>query len=403
MIYLAKVMTSLDPTKTGKVYVGSEELQVTSKPWLEVIYTTPYHSPHDRGGIHAPPVKGAEILIYKHPLFNQYYYLCTVVGGGEKKVSKSISTDDEVRTTPIVDKSNYQDLTNMVMAFKNAVDAGLEINTKRSAFNFINKAVVKTIRYLVGADASPEVQSARVENGLGDFLRITGQPKSAVTDAPLMPWRTLTSWLFGDIRLTSNRGDIYIKIDNGKDLTLENLSAGQHGASGKLGKKQGNVNIFSYHKNIHIAAKSQSSPIQGDRSGGRVVIETANSNVILTRQAITIRMKGGSSIQVTQDGVFIDGNSGPVTLTGETVNIEGTNSINLKSQQVNIAGQTVNINSAGALGIDGLPIALNSGASTGGASQAASNIESNRTPTPAVNTDESEYPYGCRFWRWWGP
>lgn len=416
MIYTAKVGSNFDFTRTGKVKVECKALDLTN---LEVIYTTPYHS-NWKGGIFAPPAEGSEILIHVDDTTGLAYYLSTVIAS--PRITKKYQSPDpkNIRNRPIVNSSElYQNGAPGSMTFKNDQKDGLQIDQKRSDDRIITKTILNSGKKAVRLDSSPEVDCVRIENGHGDYLKLTGLPESSI-GVPTPPKRSLEARTFLNQNFVSDRGGIDLMINDGKDIVIENRSSGFFSMGSIFGPRSGNVNLFTKFKNINLIAKAPVYvPLEGLQQGGKIFLETANSSVVVSRTGVTIRLNtlptapgaaiagvGGPKIEVKTNGeILIDAGGshtippsvgGRIKIRGgdlsfiadRTITMTAPVAINLQSTgQINVNGTNVNVD--GTTGIF-----LNSNLSTPAIAAAATARSLIDIP---VNVTPNEYPLGTKF------
>lgn len=413
MIYTAKVLSNFDFTRSGKVKVQCKELLLNS---LDVIYTTPYYA-NWKGGIFSPPAEGSEILIHYNQSTRLAYYLSTVIAN---PVANTKDQNNNTREDPIINSTQlYQDGAPGSMTFKNDQKDGLQIDTKKAKDRIISKTVLNSGKKALRLDSSPEVDCVRLENGHGDYLKITGLPESSI-GIPTPPKRSLEARTFLNQNFVSDRGGIDLMINDGKDIVIENRSSGFFSMGSIFGPRSGNVNLFTKFKNINLIAKAPVYvPLEGLQQGGKIFLETANSSVVVSRTGVTIRLNtlpttpgaaiagvGGPKIEVKTNGeILIDAGGshtippsvgGRIKIRGgdlsfiadRTITMTAPVAINLQSTgQINVNGTNVNVD--GTTGIF-----LNSNLSTPAIAAAATARSLIDIP---VNVTPNEYPLGTKF------
>jgi len=419
MIHLAKVISNFDFTRTGKVRVQCKELDLNQ---LEVIYTTPYYS-NWKAGIFAPPAEGSEILIHVDQSTGFAYYLSTVIASPIITKKYQSPDPDNRRLNPVINVSQlYQDGSPGSMTFKNNQKDGLQIDSKRATDRIINKTVLNSGKKALRLDSSPEVDCVRLENGHGDYLKITGLPESSI-GIPSPPKRSLEARTFLNQNFVSDRGGIDLMINDGKDITIENRSSGFFGMSSIFGPRSGNVNLFTKYKNINLIAKAPPYvPIESLQHGGKIFLETANSSVVVSRTGVTIRLNtsvigtppagaaiagvGGPKIEVKTTGEILIDAGGTHTIppsTGGLIKIRGGDLALIADRTITLtAGTAINLQSVGQINVngtnvnvDGLAgIFLNSNLSSPAVAAAATVRSLLDIP---VNITPSDYPLGTKF------
>lgn len=430
MIYTGIVKSSFDLDRSGKVYAECRDLgyfpcKVTVKnnipkvegKCLRLLYTTPYFMP-GKGGHFNPPADNAEILIFKDQLKNKHYYLSTIIN--MDGVSKKKDEKDLPEETMIDQLELYEDAVPGAATFKNLNNDGLGIYYKRSESRYINKTTLRSGKKELSLDSSPEVDCVKLSNGHGDYLKISGLPESAAgIIGP--PKRALEARTFLNQNFVSDRGGVDLTVMDGKEITLENRSSGFFSWAGLFGPRSGNINLFSKYKNINISAKAPFYvPTEGPNSGGKVMIETGNSQVTVSRDGVTIRMNtsippgpgaviagpGNPRIEVKATGDIVIDAGGPfstIPTAGGTLTLKAGN-IELLATNVTIgaaatlttnAATVTTINSGGAVNIDGALVNLNSGAAATAGPAAVTAAAA--VPEFPVNITPSEYPTATKY------
>ena len=404
MIYKGKVMTSADVTRTGIVHVEELSLGYSYPNYLEVLYVSPYFEP-TKGGQFSPPIEGSKILFYYDNFNRKGYYLGTVVADAEPSDVPTPTKDPEVDPARY-----YEDAAPATREFKGNAGDGLEIISRMSKFRYVDRVRLNSGTKQILLDSSPESDCVKISNGNGDYIQLNNVAESSI-GIPLFVEQSIEMMAHGGISLDADAGRIDIALNDGADITLENTSTGINSLNFPYGPRCGNINLFSANKNIHIScAAGAFVPKEGVNSGGKIFIDTGNSELQVTRDAVTIRMNPlgtaaaadirKPSIEVTPNGIFIDaGILGAITFTGATINLNATDSINMQAPTINSLGaESVNITSPANVNVDGVAaIHLNSGLSLQGTSQGAATIAANITPIPPVNITPSEYPLKTRF------
>lgn len=405
MIYKALIKSEVDLTRSGSVWVEIPELGYTHPNLFSVQYVSPFYQP-GKGGQFTPPSEGAKILVFVDPINNRGYYLGTVVAD---EVDALIPY--EATTQPEVDpKTYYEGASPATKEFKGNGGDGLEIVSRKSKERYVDRVRLNSGRKQILLDSSPESDCVKISNGNGDYIQLNSVAESSL-GIPLFIEQSIEMKAHGGIFLDSDSGKIELALNEGGDITLENTSTGVMSLNFPYGPRCGNINLFSANKNIHIScAAGAFVPKEGVNSGGKIFIDTGNSELQVTRDAVTIRMNPlgtapaadirRPSIEVTPNGIYIDaGLLGAISLNGATINLNATDSINMQAPTVNTLGaESVNITSPANVNIDGVAaLHLNSGLSLQGTGQATATITSNITPIPPVNITPSEYPLKTRW------
>lgn len=406
MIYKGFIKSEVDMTRTGVVWVEIPDLGYLHPNLLAVQYVSPYFQP-GKGGQFTPPCEGSQILVFINPANNRGYYLGTIVADE----IDALLPNEEATSQPEVDpKRYYEDISPAVKEFKGNGGDGLEITSRKSTFRYVDRVRLNSGNKQILLDSSPESDCVKISNGNGDYIQLNNVAESSI-GIPLFIEQSIEMMAHGGISLDADGGRIDIALNEGGDITLENTSTGAMSLNFPYGPRCGNINLFSKNKNIHLScAAGAFVPTEGINSGGKIFIDTGNSELQVTRDAVTIRMNPlgtapaadirRPSIEVTPNGIYIDaGLLGAITLNGATINLNATDSINMQAPTVNTLGAaSVNITSPANVNIDGVAaLHLNSGLSLQGTGQATATITSNITPIPPVNITPSEYPLKTRF------
>lgn len=406
-IYTAQVKSSLDVARMGIIQITcTDEPRAT-----EAYYTTPYHKPFRTGGMFAIPAENSNILIAFDDKNLKAYYLSTIIDADEagkaNNVAKSLvqvvanpvaaaatgplgfltkpllnKVADKLFKTPIVGDQTklYEGFAPAVMKFKNDEDNGLSITDKNAKKYMVNETRLNSGGKYLSLNSSPEIDCVHLDNGHGDFLKITGMPQSAV-GLPPDPKRSLQAKTFLSQEFVSDRGGIDLRVVEGKDINIENDSTGFMSVGGVGGFRSGNVNIFSKWKNIRLAAKGFIFP---PNVGGQIILETALSKIFTTN--LGIAMKAG--LPVVGASLEMDAATGTVVIKNTISKIIMTNigislRCGLASIELTPAGV---INLTAPLGINLITPGINTTSQSLGFSPGAVNIGG---PTSIVNIQGS--------------
>lgn len=426
----AQVTSNVDVSRTGLIQIScQDEPSIT-----EAHYTTPYHRPYFNGGVFAIPAEKSMVLIAYNSSKKKAYYLSTIIDEEEIETSGA-ALDGKLFERPLVGLQNklYEGFAPAVMKFKNDEDNGLTITDKNAKKYMVNETRLNSGGKILSLNSSPEIDSVLLDNGHGDFVKLTGMPQSAV-GLPPDPKRSLQAKTFLSQEFVSDRGSVDLRVLEGKDVTIENDSTGFMSVNGFGGFRSGNINIFSKWKNIRLAAKGLLVP-----NGGQIILETALSKIWATN--IGIALKAGilpqaslemdanlgniilkntlSRLVMTNTGISlrsgtasieINGLTGQITLVSPLPLNLVTPAINTTSQSINMAPGRVNIGSPAsivnilglAVNIDGENgIFLNSGyalaASLGNFTPPSLSVPTSLGATPIVPTIDAEYPSGSKY------
>lgn len=396
-IYTAQVKSTLDLARMGIIQVACEdEPKIT-----EAYYTTPYHRPFTTGGMFAIPAERSNILIAFDEKTSKAYYLSTIIDSPQIDVAASIITDSVTQLTPpniasaflgnvakkvfksplVGDQTKlYEGFAPAVMKFKNDEDNGLSITDKNAKKYMVNETRLNSGGKYLSLNSSPEIDCVQLDNGHGDFLKITGMPQSAV-GLPPDPKRSLQAKTFLSQEFVSDRGGIDLRVVEGKDINIENDSTGFMSVFGVGGFRSGNVNIFSKWKNIRLAAKGFIFP---PNIGGQIILETALSKIFTTN--LGIAMKAG--LPVVGASLEMDAATGTVIIKNTISKIIMTNlgiSLRCGLASIELTPQGT-INLTAPLGINLITPGINTTSQSLGFSPGAVNIGG---PTSIVNIQGS--------------
>lgn len=308
IIYTAQVTSNMDPARAGYVQIFCQDEPRAT----EAIYTTPFYKAHTNGGFFAAPVENSNILIAFDPKTSKAYYLSTVMETVETFADNYKSEQStKLRETPIIKDQQelYEGWGPASVILKNEEENGLRITDRNAKKYMVNETRLNNEGKILSLNSSPEIDSVLLDNGHGDYLKITGMPESAV-GLPPEPKRSLQAKTFLSQEFTSDRGGIDIRVVEGKDITIENDSTGFMSLGGVGGIKSGNVNIFSRWKNVRLAAKGV-LPLAPDFSGGKVILETAVSKTLLTNNGITLKT---GRTPLNNSEIELDSNTGNIIL-----------------------------------------------------------------------------------------
>lgn len=362
-LYKAQVGSTLDFTRHGVVQV-----KCADEPKIkEAIYASPYYKAYSKGGVFAPPALNSTILVAYDSKKNKAYYVTTILEDGEEfyddkfpSPETGFTAENAFRTTPVVANPNelYQDLAPATMTFKNDEDNGLAITNRNSPTRMVNETTLNNGRKHLSLMSSPESDGVVLDNGHGDWIRINGVPKSAVGLPPTGARNVQIKSLLGQ-HYVSHMGGIDMCVTDGKDINIQNTSTGWWTLGGLFGPRSGNVNLFSKYATVRLSAKGVEPTPQ---DGGSVLIETATANVLVSNNAITIRMDSGGEIEINgTNGAITLTSLSAITLDAPKISLNAADSIDMTAESINIGNgdtKTVNIYSSEVVNIDG-PDALN--------------------------------------------
>lgn len=469
-IYTAQVKSTLDLARMGIIQVACEdEPKIT-----EAYYTTPYHRPFTNGGMFAIPAERSNILIAFDEKTSKAYYLSTIIDSPQVDVAVDIATNLTTQLTPpnigtvfansfmgnvakkvfkspiVGDQTKlYEGFAPAVMKFKNDEDNGLSISDKNAKKYMVNETRLNSGGKYLSLNSSPEIDCVQLDNGHGDFLKITGMPQSAV-GLPPDPKRSLQAKTFLSQEYVTDRGSLDLRVVEGKDITIENDSTGFMSVGGVGGLRSGNINIFSKWKNIRLAAKGSIFPptiagqiiletalskifttnlgiaiktglpllgasLEMDAAAGTIILKNSISKVVMTNAGISLRC-GLASIELTPAGTIslvaplgINLITPGINTTSQSLGFaEGIVNIGSPASIVNIQGSIINMNGIASVNIDGTEgIFLNTGLGTAGVAATGALTIPFTAPTPAnpaslgvapiLPTVDAEYPSGSKF------
>ncbi|MGL5785021.1 MAG: type VI secretion system Vgr family protein [Alphaproteobacteria bacterium] len=147
----------------------------------------------------------------------------------------------------------------------------------------------------------------------------------------------------GNLSTTLHRGDVALLIKHGDQTTT--LEAGNH----ELTLKKGNRTV-RVHGDDHVTVTSGNVSI--DVKGGDILVHTSGHETHKVGRNMKLSIGGNLDIQATgkihmdaKMGIKLVGNAGGVNISGLTVGIQGTTTVNINAKAlVGIKGAFVNIN-----------------------------------------------------------
>ena len=309
MIYLARVLDTAGYNGTRfsaeVVERNGDDVTVVSDP-ITVNYTSPFWSKLE-GGFYATPKEGSLILISE--IENDGYYFL-------KSVVDYYSLAKEGR---LVNDRGYP----MKISLKGDLGAGFEVfeHFTKNVHNIRARMITGGGKKVELVD-SPGVDHINIDNGMGDYLRLTTKPKSGV----LSSVRSFLVKVWGNITLIAKVGGILLNVTEGGNIDLINNSKGKYAASDADKPKHGNINLQSKNADVNLytqgkegrifieclnKASGEKNVIQFKTHGSKSIIRLESAGSLELVAADNINMNAGG--QVLINGASIDFQSGNPT------------------------------------------------------------------------------------------
>jgi len=332
-IYLGKVVSNKDVTHSGRLSAYIEEY---SSDIVEVTYTSPFYSKNS-GGMIALPEVGTDILVYHLDSNNAFYYISTVVdhnSSSEKDPRSSILKNWKI----IADKYVFKDKDiPQVITFTDPFNNGMRISST-FAKKFISSKVelISQAGKKVLISDSPKANFIKIRNEHGDGITITSKENPTLSD------RAILMKSNGPQMFTVFESEMDLRVIDGRDINIENLSTGINGLS--PGQKSGNVNVRSKHSDITLHSEGSDGRIFIITPKARIQIQADGSVMI---EALNVQIKSDTSISmdspvismhtqsfnlIADASIAMQGGATVSILSPGVVSIDGTTALQLNSQ-----------------------------------------------------------------------
>lgn len=349
------VEDNADTSKSGIIYFKDKD---TNEGNLQMKYSSPYFM-RNEGGVIAIPEVGSEILYIEDISTNTFHYLTTIVD--EPTTIGVINTDI---INPLIanrDRIYSKEGVPQAICFKDANNAGLTVSNLSDKKDGIQCRVeLRSMgNHRLVLSENPSDDAVLIKNSDGDGIRVT-------TRSDYAPANSIISYSRGPQWNTVSESEYNINVVNGRDITIQNDSFGDHAPRNKP-RQAGNINLVTTYRDINLFAEG------GDGDGGNIFITTAKNTIQITA-AGEVKIFSGGDINIFSD---------------TNINIKATNNLNLEGKNVNIkssdgatqikSDSTIKIQSAGEAAIKGSTIQLNNPGDAG--------VSFNGIPIPDRATD----------------
>ena len=309
MIHLARVTDTayfggakFQAEKVSRRADGS--LEVLSTP-LNVTYTTPFWSPAE-GGFYGVPKEGSLVLISEVEN-DGYYFLKAVVDYPSLHAYNRKVVNSEGFPTSLHLKGDF--------------GGGLEIleHFTKTAHNIKTRLVTGGGKKVELVD-SPGLDHINIDNGMGDFIKLTRKPQSGILSSA----RSLLAKVWGSISFVAKVGSIFLHVTEGGNIDLINNSKGEKASSPSNAKRHGNVNLQSKNADVNLYAQGKE---------GRIFIECLNKasgekNVIQFKthgSKSIIRLESAGSLELVAAENINMNAGGQVLINGASIDFQGGN------------------------------------------------------------------------------
>lgn len=309
MIYLARITDTgqgkgtsfqvelVDVNKEGKIIPTSNvfSIQNTSPFWSKA-----------QGGFYAVPKEGSLALICKLE-DGGFYFLKSVVD-----YNQALRNDEKV-----VNERGYPSK----ISLKGDLGGGLEVleHFTKTAHNIKTRLVTGGGKKVELVD-SPGLDHINIDNGMGDFIKLTRKPQSGILSSA----RSLLARVWGSISFVAKVGSIFLHVTEGGNIDLINNSKGEKASSPSNAKRHGNVNLQSKHADVNLYTKGKE---------GRIFIECLNKesgekNVIQFKthgSKSIIRLESAGSLELVAAENINMNAGGQVLINGASIDLQGGN------------------------------------------------------------------------------
>jgi len=320
-VLVAKVHKNADARETGiiKVLTGEE----ISQP-LDVYYTSPYAGRASHGMVAGIPEEGDEILIIKPNNSENWFYLGSLWQSQEYAhlYDTEIPTEGPATNNPDEPRAKGKTFPDdkmykhrgipMRYFWKSPLGHKITLsdsqnNEERATYLQLASGKGKTITL----DDSPGVDAIIMGNEHGGHIKVS-------TDGIVGKGQGSESIQVeckGSILLQSNEDDITIKVLDGKDINIINMSNGTKKDPNFPEVDNGSINIHSQYQNINLSVAAPDGEINiraaGDTGVINVIAEGDNSNLNL-RSENTLSLSSKNKLNISSDSDDIDITSGGI-------------------------------------------------------------------------------------------
>lgn len=318
-ICLGQVFDVHDFMQRGVFFVYAKE--VSENP-VEVTYVTPYASQHEAGMV-AIPEEGTSVLIVLPENSSKWYYMGATYEPSVQRGTEKILKENQYLPDKNIYRARGRPQKVLLKDTKgNQLTLSSEYNPKFS--NIKAELASSKGKKLILSD-SPTFDSVLLRNEHRDGLKITA------TADNVSPARSIELECKGPQKIISRNSEIEIRVNDGREVTIENLSTGIKNDPA-FPEQFGNINVISHNKDINLTTKGLTGKIFIDALGpeGHIQIDSAGTVTIWADRAVKIK---GATIDIKADqDVNIE--------AGGSMNIKAGGTLTLQGSQSNIGGDS---------------------------------------------------------------
>lgn len=324
-ICVADVVSCFDVEQRGIFLAYSKDVHDVP---FEVTYVTPYAVQNEAGFV-AVPEEGTTILVCQPENAQKWFYLgSTFERSMEQGTNKILDTTYRYPDKTITRARGRPQKVILQDIKGNKLTLSSEYNPK---YVNIKAQLESSLGKKLTLSDSPDKNCIMLKTEHGDGLKITSRP-DVVSAA-----RAVELESKGPHTYISRESSIDLRINDGKDITLENKSTGIR-VDPTAPLEFGNINLVSENRDINLTTKGFAGRIFLDSlgAGGHIQLDSEGSITIWATGAVKIKC---GSLDIKSD---------------TSVNIEAGTNLSLKAANaVNIQGNTTNVGGDTTVSIEG--------------------------------------------------
>jgi len=310
-IYIGTVLSRVDELAVGKLSVRIDGLSDNSKDGKPVQYTTPYGG-NNHAGFGAIPEKGTRVLVCKPVNDPNFYYFGSVVEPSYTQLVKDRGNMYPFGATSLLGYNPHEykfsripQTYGMTSPMKNSILLKDSRNSEADDKGVVLKA---SGGQMIKLDDSSANDCIMIKNKSGEaHIKIQNNIAGGLQGP-----QGINIKCVGTLNLETKSSQINMKVIDGKDLTIENLSTeGQHVNDND--RKTANIYINTTRGDVMITSKNKHGGVYVDSEGSNSVVQ--------------VRSQGKAQIYAAKGINMYSAND--INIKGKDVNIQSTGRINL--------------------------------------------------------------------------
>jgi hypothetical protein len=297
-IKIGVVESNFDVLEQGKLYVVIDDIDPNKG--IEVQYSSPYLA-GNKGGFIAIPEVGVPVIVCKPSEQSQWFYLATVVESVARYMGQTGNKSQDNQDWIPEGHKNYVFAGHpQQLLLKTPKGNALRLSDAGNLdSNNVKAELESSLGKKVSLNDSPDIDAIIIDDSKGNFIKIYSSDGQMFIAANR------------SIILSSERSNIDIVCENGKEINILNHSTGSQRSS-DTDTTPGNINLTSDWAGINLTTNSKS---------GAIVIKSLgdSGNITLEANNITVHAKGRLNM-----------------LGDSSINIESVGNVTIKGARVDL-------------------------------------------------------------------